>query len=263
MKEEEMVVTPEEQTPDENQEVVEESEVEETPEAPEKGQAEEEFDPDSYVDSLELSDDKKKILKESLMRHGDYTKKTQALAQERSLVQKWSPVLNKLVSDQKLFDLVMGYGGDSQPNPEAKDEIPQDPREYAEYVKNQTIREMQQTMAVERDLEQASKLDPRLQSQEPSDVNFQRIIAGIVSQDTGVLSGRKSYTQGVTDALAWYDNEFYTGVAKGIQTSMNQKVQEKRLVSPKGSSPISTKTVSKPTTIMDSYKESLRELGLE
>ncbi len=262
MDEEEVVVTPDEQTPDENPEVVEESEVEETPAAPDEGQAEDEFDPDSYVDSLELSDDKKKVLKESLMRHGDYTKKTQALAQERSLVQKWSPVLNKLVSDQKLFDLVMGYGG-NQDTPEAKDEIPQDPREYAEYVKNQTIREMQQTMAVERDLEQASNLDPRLTSQEPQNVNFQKIIAAIVAQDSDVLQGRKSYTQGVTDALAWYDNDFYTGVAKGVQTTMNQKVQEKRMVTPKGSSPISTKTSSKPTTIMDSYKESLRELGLE
>lgn len=258
--EEKTVETPEEQ----ELEVSEgEESVEEGTEAPtdEEGQAEEPFDPDSFVDNLELPEAQKKVLKESLMRQGDYTRKTQELAQQRKLVEQWSPVLNKLVSDKKLFDMVMGYGDESQQQP-VEDEIPQDPREYAEYVKRQTIAEMQQTMAIERDLEQASTLDPRLQSQDPQDVNFQRIVAGLVAQDSELLSGRKSYTQAVQDALQWYDGEFYKGVEKGVQTNLNRKVQDKRFVSPKGSSPISTKATDGPVSIMDAYKQTLTELGM-
>lgn len=256
---EEVVETPEETTSDE---VVEEVSEQETTEEPsQEGEAPVEFDPNEYVEKLELPEDQKRILKESLMRQGDYTKKTQELAKERKLVEQWSPVLNKLVADKKLFDLVMGYGGESQQDP-VEEEIPQDPREYADYVKRETIAEMRQSMAMERDLEQATTLDPRLQSQEPQDVNFQRIVAGLVAQDSELLSGRKTYTQAVQDALQWYDGEFYKGVEKGVQTNLNRKVQDKRFVSPKSSNPISTKSLSNPATIMDSYKESLTELGL-
>lgn len=261
--EDQMVETPETEDvkesvqtdqPETNSQPVDNSESQDSQEQPAT-----ELDIQEFVDKLEVDDAQKKILKDSFMRQQDYTRKTQELAEQRRLYNQYEPILTKLIQQPELLNLVNGYGQQPQPEPEEQ-EFPTDPREFAEYVKQQTIQEMMNRQAVTQDLERASNLDPRLNSDNPADVNFQRVVLGLVAQDTDAVAGRKSMEQAVREAVEWFDNDFYKGVQSGYKNSVEQQVQNKRYVTPKSSSPAKTEQQIGPS-IYDAYKAALDEVG--
>lgn len=241
------------------EEVVETTETTETTEnineneIPENGQPNEEtevtppvetelppFDPIAFVDSLDLPDDQKKIMKEGYLRQADYTKKTQDIAGIRAdydeYQKKGKPILDRIFANPKLLKLVLGIeneNGDETPN----DDIPpEDPVEYAKWVEGrifkkieaqqlehskrqeQEIKERQYWETKRNDALEAEKIDPRL----TSDQEFQAIVAGIVLQDKRYTSGEISAVEATKQAIAFVDKRI-----KSIETKAKNDLVEK------------------------------------
>lgn len=223
-----------------------------------------EFNLDSFVENLDLPEEQKRVVTESLMRQKDYTQKTQEIAKQRKLVEQWSPLIERMIQNPELsFNQVMGVNPNQGGQPQ-EEEIPQDPKAFAEWVRRQAVeeatREIHKGLSEREDLDRASRLDPRLEGSTESDQMFQEVIAGKVAQDSELLSGRKTYTEAVQDALSWYER-YYKTVEKSVHDGLNKRVQDKRAVTPKKSSPMST-TGDVGPTMLDAFKAAKDELGI-
>lgn len=199
-------------------------------------------DPLEVLEKLEgLDANLKEQLKSGFMRQQDYTRKTQEVAEMRKEYQAWKQQ-------------------QAQPkNPEVpqEEQIPEDPKEYAEWVKQSMREELRQEMARERDFQAAEGVDPRLNS----DQEFASIIAGYVAQDQTYLQGQKSAVQATHDAIARYKS-YEDTIRSRVVGEMNEKAKAKRMVAPeKNGSPFSAGTKKVASTMQEAAQMAEDEIG--
>jgi hypothetical protein len=206
-----------------------------------------EFDPIAYVDSLNLPDDQKKIMKEGYLRQADYTRKTQGISKIQSeydeYVTRGKPILERIFADPKLLKQVLGITEET-PASDTPEIPPEDPTEYAKWVKDSILKEIdsreqerykRQTEeskqkeiweARKADANAAEKVDPRL----TSDEEFQKIVAGVVLQDTRYLNGEISAVQATKEAIQFLDKRIKTAETKAKTDLVNRAKQVKPLI---------------------------------
>lgn len=262
-KDEELVKSSTEAT-DTDQEAVESKEQSEVADNPVKESAPQ-FDPLSYIDGLKdknLSTEQKKALRDGFLRQADYTKKTQEIAEARKLAdeyKKYQPIVQKVLSDEKLLETVLGIKG--QEGAEDKPPYPEDPMEYATWVKSQVINEIQAMNAQQADFSNAMSLDKRLQGTGEEDVKFQKLIVGIVAQDEDYKQGRKTATQATQDALTWY-NDWQKGYTTKVQQDLTNRAKNRSFVTQRTGSPVAVEP-SGPKNIREAFRQAEEELGMK
>lgn len=201
--------TADEQTSVESDIVEGEDQAEDKPQSETESTFTDKFDPNSLPPELATA---------YKQMQADYTRKTQEIAQMRKQFEE----LMAAMQDQ----------GKPQPEDEGQVEYPTDPIEYAEWVKEKAKQEaLQEFMALQeqalaeerlnRDLEAASQLDERLQT----DPKFQRIIAGMVSADEEFLSGTKSAVEATKEAIALYEEQL-KAYAEAEKAKLSEKAQK-------------------------------------
>lgn len=198
----------------------------------------------------------------------DYTRKTQEIAETRKAAeayQRFRPHLDRIFSDPKLTNMVFGFSdqGDGNPAPAETpqpQEIPDDPREFAKYVQEQTltqVQEMLQAQERERQVEvhhaqdraAAEKLDDRLNS----DPEFAQTIAQLVLGDAQYTGGQKSAVQATKDAISRFD-AYTRKVAKTAQQQLVDKAKNKPLTAGSGGSSRGTSGGETISSMMDAWK---------
>jgi len=199
-------------------------------------------DPLEVLEKLDgLDANLKAQIKSGFMRQQDYTRKTQEVAEMRKKYEAW-------MQQQ------------AQPeNPEVpqEEQIPEDPKEYAEWVKQQTLAEMRQEIARERDFQSAEAVDPRL----TNDQEFAAIIAGYVAQDKDYLAGKKSAVQATQDGIARH-KVYEESMRNKVLSEMNEKAKSKRMVVPeKNGSPYSAGTKKVALTMQEAAQMAEEELA--
>lgn len=148
----------------------------------------------------------------------DYTRKTQEIAEIRRNAEEYTRnanLIKYLANNPDIAERVLAGDFVQQETVEESDpEIPTDPMAYAEWVKAMAkeeilgeIRAEQEQVNHQRQIDsqiaEAEKIDPRLS--DPSQEDFQQIIAGMVLADEAVSSGTKTYAQATKEAVARYD----------------------------------------------------------
>lgn len=200
---------------------------------------------------------------------GDYTRKTQEIAEVRKRAEEYAkvkPLVDKLMSDQKMLDMVLGIK-QAEPTTPTEPEIPDDPKAFADFVKNQALEEMRREreemirqerfeQARERDIAEAEKSDPRL----TSDPYFQKAIAGIVSNDPLFRTGQKTATQATKEAIAEYDAYIQNESIKRQEELVALAKQRKNVIPDSGSTPISTATGG-AKTMRDAWRLAQEEIN--
>lgn len=194
----------------------------------------------------------------------DYTKKTQSIAGERAKLDEYTklrPLIDRVLSDQDLLNMALGIN----PRSPQEEEIPDDPKAYAEWVQKKTLdkvqdiingreRERMVEMARDNDYSSAEKVDPRL----TEDENFARVIAGLVSQDQGFTSGNRSAVDSTREAIAFYDKHI-AGIQSRAKQDLTDRARQKRSISTIPGSPGKVSSDS-PGSIHEAYKQALEEL---
>lgn len=222
---------------DQNLGVIEEGQSNVTPQAPTN-------DPLQLIENLQVDPTVKKVLKAGFLRQADYTQKTQALSEDRKLVDEYKelkPYFDKVLSDPTLYEQVFGQKP-ADPNAPT---YPEDPVEYANWVKNETIRTIQQ----EFDINQAEQVDPRLNA----DQDFAYSIAGIVAQDKEFLAGKKSATDATREAVTRFDT-FLRRQKEIWRKELDTKLSQKRMIVPNTNSAISAGGGKVPSTMQEAAK---------
>ncbi len=212
-------------------------------------------DPLAAIDSLAIDDQLKQELKNGYLRQADYTKKTQEVAEVKKLADEYrglQPFLEELAKDPYIQQRYLGQG---EAQAQSEPEIPDDPAEFAKMVKEQTIAEMEQKMATQRDLDDAAAVDPRLNS----DPKFAQIIAGLVAQDQAYIGGQKSAAEATQDAIASWQ-EYSQGIVQKTKTDLQARVLSKKMVTPQSGSP-ATLQRNTPLTIQEAARQAEEELG--
>lgn len=235
----------------------------------------EDFDPIKYVESLsdeKLTPEQKQQLKDGFLRQADYTRKTQQIANDRKILDEYStlkPYIQKVFNDPKLYQQVFGPEGQAPQAENQEDSIPDDPREYAQWVQDKAVErakaEIYQDLqaqnteaAMEQDRVQASSLDPRLNTDE----RFARAIGGLVATDSDFIQGRKTATQATADALEEFkrqQEEYRSSVTKEYQT----KAKAKSMVFPqtKSNSASASQASKAPSTMAEAAMMAEEELN--
>ncbi len=198
-------------------------------------------DPLQFIDSLENVDPKvKEVLKAGYLRQADYTKKTQALGEDRKLLDEYKeikPYLDKAIANPETYKQIFGV----EPG-EEKPEYPEDPKEYAEWVKNNTLQAIEQ----EFDFKQAETLDPRLNEDE----DFAYAVAGLVAMDQDFRAGKKSAVQVTTESIKKLDS-FLAKQKEVWRKEMTNKARERRMVVPNQGTPVGTGGNKVPATMQE------------
>lgn len=197
-------------------------------------------DPLQILDSLQLDETQKKLLRDGFLRQADYTRKTQDLARNAKLIDEYNqfkPYIDKVLADPNLSKLVFAEAETSQ-------EYPDDPKEYAQRIREETIAEMRKEneqrefqRQIAEDTKLASTLDPRL----TTDPVFMKSIAGIVNSDPEYIlnGGQKSAQQATKDALETY--KFWEQQQKSnYRKDLEQELLKKKMVTPQSGSPMTT-----------------------
>ena len=223
------------------------------------------FDAVSFIDKLEnVSPEEKEKLKEGYLRQADYTKKTQNLAairKQAEFYQKVSPYLNRIFSDPKLTKQFFGNSFEEEPKEE---EIPDDPKEYAEYIKNKTLQDVNNILrqrdlsareekAREAEFAQAEAVDSRLNS----DPAFAKAIAGLVAQDQAYLNREINAVEATRRAISFFDN--YINKVKGeTKQALINKAKNKpsMIANSSGGKTISSEKIE---TMRDAWKAAEKE----
>lgn len=218
----------------------------EQPENPESGNepAPSQIDPLQALESIQGLDPKvKEALKAGFMRHADYTQKTQGIAEIQKAAEafkSWSPIISFLENNPKIADFMFGIT--NRKPTEEEPEIPDDPKEFAKYVREQTKRELREEMAREQainsDIDSASALDPRLNTDEV----FAQSIAGIIETNYGnaVRNGEMTVTEATKQALEKY-HAWEAGERQRVVQEATAKAKKKTMVIPSGNgSPLAT-----------------------
>lgn len=201
------------------------------------------IDPLAELEKLEQLDPKvKEALKAGFLRQADYTKKTQDISEARKAAEsykQWQPVIEFLSQNPKIADSIFGA---EKKQTTQEDELPDDPKEFARVIREQakaeTIAELRKEMAMEKEINDASSLDPRLQTDE----FFSQQIAGYINLNLkeDILNGRisvKDATQKALDAHKAYEE----GLRQKVLADINEKAKKKTMVMPaKNGSPLGT-----------------------
>lgn len=222
---------------------------------PEKGKPSD-VDPLKVLDSLELDPAIKESLKAGYLRQQDYTRKTQEVAKDRGLIEQYrqaQPILEFLNKNPELFNEVIGKM--QTPQPQGQEEVPQDPREYAEWVKANTIKEMMAIQARDADFQSAAKVDPRLDS----DPEFGETIARIVASDPEFRNNQLSAAEATKKAIASFD-KYISKAISSAKLTMSEKAKAKRFGSITSSSPGKVGGGIQPKTIAEAAKMAEDEL---
>lgn len=218
-----------------------------------------EFDHLKVLDGLQLDPKIKEALKNGYLRQADYTKKTQDLAKIRSVVteyQKARPMMEFLGKNPDLFNQVyQKMQGQDQPNGQDP-QIPDDPRAYADWVKAETIKEIQSMQAQDADFQAAAKSDPRLDS----DPEFGEMVARMVVNDPDFKSKSISAAEATKRAVERFDKYMSTQITKA-KTTLSEKAKMKRVGSTLRSSPGTVASGKKPMSIMEAAQQAEEELG--
>lgn len=235
--------------------------------------ATEDFDPIVFLDSLEvenLTPEQKQSLKDGYLRQADYTKKTQAIAEQKKLIDEYStlkPYIEKIFQDEDLYARV--FGQPKQGAPVEESEYPEDPVEFAKVVQDRAVerakaelreemRAEQVEVAMENDRQAASQLDPRLNS----DPEFAEEIGGILALDQEFLAGQKTAVQATQEALEKYkqrENKYRTKFTSDLQA----RAKTKRMVFPnnRGSNLGSVDNNQAPTSMAEAAAIAERDLS--
>ena len=213
-------------------------------------------DPLKVLDSLELDPATKEFLKAGYLRQQDYTRKTQEVAKDRGLIDEYrkaQPILEFLNKNPELFNEVVNKMQTPQPN--GQEEVPQDPREYAEWVKANTIKEVMAIQARDADFQSAAKVDPRLDS----DPEFGETIARIVASDPEFRNNQISAAEATKKAIASFD-KYISKAINSAKLTMSQKAKAKKSGSIVSSSPGRVGGGTQPMTIAEAAKMAEEEL---
>lgn len=213
-------------------------------------------DPLKVLDSLELDPATKESLRAGYLRQQDYTRKTQEVAKDRGLIEEYrraQPILEFLNKNPELFNEVVGKM--QNPQPQGQEEVPQDPREYAEWVKANTIKEVMAIQAQEADFQSAAKVDPRLDS----DPEFGETIARIVASDPEFRNHQLSAAEATKKAIASFD-KYISKAINSAKLTMSQKAKLKKSGSVVPSSPGRVGGGPQPMTIAEAAKMAEEEL---
>jgi hypothetical protein len=196
------------------------------------------------------------------MMQSDYTKKTQELSDRRKELdeyQVFKPYIDKVFADPELYKQVFGQRQDQTQNQTQQEEYPQDPKAYADWVIQKAVEQSESkiraSMEEERDLDEASKIDPRLNE----DQEYAEIIAGIMAQDQQFVQRQKTAVQATKDAITKY-NAYFNRVKGSVKQDFVEKAKQKRMVTPSGGSPVGT-GFTKPTTMQEAAKMAEEELA--
>lgn len=247
---------------EEGGESVEDSNQEENSETP-KGQEETQPE-DSFAtnfDPNKLSDELKPVYKQM---QGDYTRKTQEIAKlkgDYDKVMRYVPLLNKVLSNKELVQQVLGI------NPKgakevAEEEIPTDPKAYAEWVKENTLKAWRteqeareqirgEQEAVMKEYHEAESVDPRLNS----DLAFQNVIVGLVSTNPDFKAGKVNAIQATKDAIKFYDGKMDELLDIKMKERRDSLLKKKNVIRDAGDGGNTISTSDKPKSIRDAFKQ--------
>jgi hypothetical protein len=221
------------------------------------------FDPNNLADEL------KPVYKQL---QADYTRKTQEISTIRKSLEaekvnydkvlRYVPLLNKVLANQELVQQVLGINpktGDFKP---PEEEIPTDPRAYAEWIKEKTLtswREEQATRekirgeqeALNREYQEAEKVDPRLNS----DLAFQNVILGLVAINPDFKAGQINAVEATKQAIKFFDGK--TKELVDIQTKKRREelFRKKNVIRDSDSGGNTIQTSDKPRSIRDAFKQ--------
>ena len=233
---------------------VKETEIQEN--TSDKGIKSSEVDYLKELDSSSLDPVIKAELKAGYLRTADYTRKTMELAKDRGLIEQYrqaQPILEFLNKNPELFNEVVGKM--QTPQPQGQEEIPQDPKEYAEWVKANTIKEFMAIQAQDADFQSAAKVDPRLDS----DPEFGETIARIVASDPEFRNNQISAAEATKKAIASFD-KYISKAINSAKLTMSQKAKAKKSGSIVSSSPGRVGGGTQPMTIAEAAKMAEEEL---
>lgn len=217
-------------------------------------------DPLQFLETLKLDEAQKKLLKDGFLRQADYTRKTQEVASKVKLLdeyEQFKPYIDKVLADPNLKKLVFEEN-------KTEDDYPDDPKAYAERVKQETLAEVEKANQeqrfadmMDRDTKTATELDPRLSS----DPIFMKAIAGIVNSDPSYIlnGGSKNAIQATKDALDTYKTWEQT-MRADYRKELENEAQKKRMVIPQGGTPIAT-AGTRPMSIREAAIKAEEELA--
>ena len=216
-------------------------------------------DPLSVLESLQLDPKIKEDLKNGYLRQADYTRKTQELASVRKTVDEYTqvkPLIDYLNQNPQVFNEIFGkMQGQTQPQ-QGQDQLPDDPREYADYVKKETRKEFQAMQAQESDFREAAAIDPRLNS----DPEFGEAIAKMVAQDPMYKSKQISARDATERAVKWFDTYIAKHVAN-VKSELTEKAKAKKLGNDPRTSSAKTNSGRIPMNIAEAARMAEEELA--
>lgn len=238
----------------ETEEVGAETETEETEtETTEVGDegGESETDSSGFTDPSKIPPELLPIYKQM---QADYTTKTQeiaALKKNQQFLDSTKGLIQKLYdpSNKEVLDKLMGN---------QEQQYPTDPVKYAEWIQQNTLKQMQEMMAQQEDYRKAESVDPRLSS----DANFQQIILGLVSTNPDFVNRSITAEEATRRAVKFFDDQINTAKKVG-KTELSEQAVKK-------SSKFSATTNGKPSSvggngavsIHDAAKLAMEELGI-
>lgn len=212
---------------------------------PETTPAPSNLDPIDWLEKAEIDPSVKESLKAGFLRQADYTKKTQEIAALRRKAEMYDQLQQQQVKPQP------------QAPPQSEDEqLPDNPKDYAEYVTSKALEKMRAEWQQERELEMAARLDPRLDSDE----EFQIEIARIVASDADFRSGRIGVVDATQKALAEHKAR-YDKLRQSVIEELNNKAKKTTQIPSGTGSPLSTAGKAKPTSMREAAKMAEEELS--
>lgn len=197
----------------------------------------------------------------------DYTKKTQEIAEVRrnaESYQRYQALINYLGEHPDIAEQVLFNRNKPVQEQEEQEQIPDDPRKFADYVrekaKKDALAEMMKVYQNDKQQEakaryiqeqavEASNLDPRLNSDE----QFGRIISSMVlSQKDLIDKGQKTIVQATKEAIETYDS-YVKNVVEQEKQKLTEQARNKKNPVPQ-SSPSDVKEKSKiPQSIREAF----------
>jgi hypothetical protein len=241
-----------------------EDQVEETPQS-ETPAPEKEIDPLTALETVQLDPKVKEVLKAGFLRQADYTKKTQDIAEVRKAAEaykQWQPIIGYLEKNPSIAESLFGVENKTKNNP-TEPEIPDDPREFLklakEEAKKEAIAEFRKEMAVNRDIDDATALDPRL----ASDDSFSKQIAGMIEVNFGneVRAGQLSIKEATAKALELH-KQYEESLRQKVVADLNEKAKNKTMVVPsRTGSPLGTAPKGGKLTMQEAAKLAEEELS--
>lgn len=221
----------------------------------------------SFPAFKKLPKDQQELVKKGFLLQGDYTKKTQEIANIRKQAeayQKARPILDRVFADEDLLQSILSPGG--QPDKTGTDKKPNaieysdDPKEYADQIVEQTMGKTKELLdqqdsrrneleAHKADLSLAEKVDERLNS----DKSFSSLVAGVVNNNPLYQTQRMSAVEATKEAIKQVDNYLKSAVTKGKQDLID-KAKGKKVALNKRSTGGSNVESGKINSMRDAHK---------